>query len=287
MALKNDINLHPNLVAFKRELKTLFPKVKVTSEVRPGARTRQGKVSRHASGEAIDLHPDKEVGVFLNSPEGISLLNKYDLGFLDETLKGNEKYGEGYHIGFDSQLVSQTKQRARQLQLQTEPQKTSEFSYLPNTQINTNLALPYVEEEETPEEVVEAKDTLNQKQNYFDYLSLLGKAQLQYVPQIEEQQQEEPQEEDVVYQDGGQKHFIEAFQEGGVIKDDNGYWNPNNWGKTVEIDQSKPNSFITMEGVFQPLIGISKETGEQKVMLPGKKYRFKDTKSVIEKPIKK
>ena len=57
---------------------------------------------------------------------------------------------------------------------------------------------------------------------------------------------------------------------GAVIKDDMGYWNPENHGKVVEID----SPYITMEGVDQPLIGISDE-GDQKYMLPGKNYKFK------------
>lgn len=73
-----------------------------------------------------------------------------------------------------------------------------------------------------------------------------------------------------------------TYQSGGVIKDNNGYWNPNNWGKTVEI--ASPN--ITMKGVNQPLLGISKETGEKKIMFPNLEYFFKDTKSVIEMPLK-
>jgi hypothetical protein len=77
-----------------------------------------------------------------------------------------------------------------------------------------------------------------------------------------------------------QESNLRLVKDGGVIKDDNGYWNPNNWGKTVEIN----SPYITMEGVNQPLIGISKQTGEQKIMQPGKKYFFKDTNQVIEKP---
>jgi hypothetical protein len=71
------------------------------------------------------------------------------------------------------------------------------------------------------------------------------------------------------------------FEEGGVIKDDMGYWNPENHGKVVEID----SPYITMEGVDQPLIGISDE-GDQKYMLPGKNYKFKG-KKVREYPVAK
>jgi hypothetical protein len=73
------------------------------------------------------------------------------------------------------------------------------------------------------------------------------------------------------------------FQNGGIIKDNNGYWNPDNWGKQVEI--GSPN--ITMMGVNQTLIGESKETGEKKLMVPGKNYKFAHTKNVIETPVSK
>lgn len=74
---------------------------------------------------------------------------------------------------------------------------------------------------------------------------------------------------------------LEQKKEGGVVKDDMGYWNPENHGKVVEID----SPYITMEGVDQPLIGISDE-GDQKYMLPGKNYKFKG-KKVREYPVAK
>jgi len=73
-------------------------------------------------------------------------------------------------------------------------------------------------------------------------------------------------------------------QNGGeIVKDDNGYWNPDNWGKVVEINS--PN--ITMRGVNQSLIGISNETGEAKLMVPGQEYNFTNTKKVTEYPVKR
>ena len=74
---------------------------------------------------------------------------------------------------------------------------------------------------------------------------------------------------------------LEQKKEGGVVKDDMGYWNPDNYGKVVEID----SPYITMEGVDQPLIGISDE-GDQQYMLPGKNYKFKG-KKVREYPVAK
>jgi hypothetical protein len=72
-------------------------------------------------------------------------------------------------------------------------------------------------------------------------------------------------------------------ENGSIIKDDNGYWNPDNWGKVVEINS--PN--ITMQGVQEPLIGVSKQTGEKRIMYPNEEHYFTNTKQVIEKPFKK
>ena len=68
-------------------------------------------------------------------------------------------------------------------------------------------------------------------------------------------------------------------KDGGIIKDNKGYWNPDNWGQPVEIDSND----ITMEGVYEPLLGVS-DTGDTKLMQPGKNYKFKG-KKVTEFPI--
>jgi hypothetical protein len=68
---------------------------------------------------------------------------------------------------------------------------------------------------------------------------------------------------------------------GDIVKDDMGYWNPDNWGSPVEIGSTD----ITMEGVYEPLLGIS-DTGDTKVMKPGKNYKFKG-KKVTEYPMAK
>ena len=52
-------------------------------------------------------------------------------------------------------------------------------------------------------------------------------------------------------------------------------------GKVVEIEGNK----ITMNGVKEDLRGISKQTGEKKIMKPNKNYTFSNTKSVIEIPL--
>jgi hypothetical protein len=70
-------------------------------------------------------------------------------------------------------------------------------------------------------------------------------------------------------------------KDGGIVKDNLGYWNPDNWGKPVEIDSND----ITMEGVYEPLLGVS-DTGDTKLMKPGKNYKFKG-KKVTEYPVAK
>lgn len=78
---------------------------------------------------------------------------------------------------------------------------------------------------------------------------------------------------------GGQA--IDQQKNGGITKDNQGYWNPDNWGKPVEIGSNN----ITMEGVNQPLLGVS-DTGDTKLMKPGKNYKFKG-KKVTEFPVAK
>lgn len=83
------------------------------------------------------------------------------------------------------------------------------------------------------------------------------------------------------YQQGGKVSKKEiAFLSELSIKDNKGQYN--NPGKITEI--SSPN--ITMKGINKPIIGISKETGEIKTLYPELDYFFKNTKNVIEIPIK-
>jgi len=68
------------------------------------------------------------------------------------------------------------------------------------------------------------------------------------------------------------------LQDGGNV-DPMGYWNPENWGNPVII----PSTDITMEGVYEPLIGIS-DTGDVQYMEPGEDYEF-DGEYVTEYPV--
>jgi hypothetical protein len=91
-----------------------------------------------------------------------------------------------------------------------------------------------------------------------------------------------------MYQNGGEMKYYQKgldwkprniSRNGSVVKDDMGYWNPDNWGKPVEIGSNN----ISMQGVGQPLIGVS-DFGDTKIMYPGEDYKFNGNK-VTEYPI--
>jgi len=78
------------------------------------------------------------------------------------------------------------------------------------------------------------------------------------------------------------QYGIRQYQDGGDITvDPMGYWNPENVGGPVII----PSNIITMEGVDQPLLGIS-DTGDVQYMEPGEDYEF-DGEYVTEYPVAK
>ena len=68
------------------------------------------------------------------------------------------------------------------------------------------------------------------------------------------------------------------YKKGGVIKDNRGQWN--HPGEITEID----SPYITMQGVPYNVLGVS-DTGDAKLMEPGKDYKFKG-KKVTEFPLK-
>jgi len=73
--------------------------------------------------------------------------------------------------------------------------------------------------------------------------------------------------------------WLSKFEEGGVIEDDRGQWD--HPGEITEINSND----ITMEGVPYDVLGIS-DTGDTKLMKPGKDYKFKG-KKVTEFPMAK
>ena len=72
------------------------------------------------------------------------------------------------------------------------------------------------------------------------------------------------------------------YKGGGIIKDNEGYRNPNNQGHPVSIDQSAPQSYIDMKGINQSLLALS--GNEVRLMHPGEQHKFKG-KKVVEFPI--
>jgi hypothetical protein len=82
------------------------------------------------------------------------------------------------------------------------------------------------------------------------------------------------------YQEGLDFKPKTISQDGSDIPvDPMGYWNPENVGSPVII----PSNVITMEGVDQPLLGIS-DTGDVQYMEPGEDYEF-DGEYVTEYPV--
>jgi len=75
--------------------------------------------------------------------------------------------------------------------------------------------------------------------------------------------------------------FIPKRDGGDIPVDPMGYWNADNVGNPVII----PSNVITMEGVDQPLLGIS-DTGDVQYMMPGEDYEF-DGEYVTEYPVAK
>lgn len=179
--------------------------------------------------------------------------------------------------------------------------------YTPPSMLPTadNVEVAY---EDTTEEVAakEKIDKVEKEQDILNaYFSQNSQQQLQ--EQLQEQQQEyqQPQQQSPeildqyaqvsqfvntpVSQQGGSLPCLECgghveisnldnYQTGGFIQDNRGQWaHP---GQNTEI--ASPD--ITMQGVDYPVLGISKETGERKMMMPNEDYHFKNTDSVLEIP---
>ena len=301
-------NLHNDIVSFSEELTQVFPDAVFTSGNRPGALTRFGKKSRHSTGEAIDLRINPEIAGYLESEDGIKLLHKYQLGFLDESKKGNEKWGEAIHVGRDSALVERTNNRYKELfgDRKENQTVTNDVNYLSNNQNMPNFAgVPYVaqEEEKKKEDNVKDKDIeeVQQKTNELNFLD-----ELKTRPIVEEQNTQQQVQtpkyqtpnyvqlydqisqftENPVAQQGGQqlsqneRNFLSEI----AIKDNNGYWNKNNHGKVVEIE----GNTMATHGYGNIPLYVIPDTGSPKIVYPNTgEHVFKGATRFIEIPIKK
>ena len=102
--------LDNDLLGFHNELYKLFPNMVITSGRRYGNGVgKLGNKSRHNLGQAIDIKVNNDIKNFLLSNDGITLMKKYKVGFLDEsdpdTMRKTGATGPHFHIGKDSKLI--------------------------------------------------------------------------------------------------------------------------------------------------------------------------------------
>ena len=89
---------------------------RITSGLRPGARTKQGNTSHHASGNAIDVTPIEGqtyadlTTKIKNSPEFVKWMREHGYGIYDETtaevMAKTGASGAHWHIGPDRVAVA-------------------------------------------------------------------------------------------------------------------------------------------------------------------------------------
>jgi hypothetical protein len=115
--------LTPQMKSFWSDFSNLaYQKTGRYPKLTSGKRTPEQKVgkahetSKHNEGNAIDMSADFAMyNVLYNTPDGLTLLNSYNLGVLDETnpetIAKTGATGPHYHIGTDPGLISKTKQR--------------------------------------------------------------------------------------------------------------------------------------------------------------------------------
>lgn len=104
---------------FYRELSYIYKDpIKVTSTKREASDHvgAHSKESKHNTGDALDVAGDPQLYEFLmNDRRGLALLNKYEMGVLDETNPKTKAKtgatGDHFHIGTDAGLVVNTKKR--------------------------------------------------------------------------------------------------------------------------------------------------------------------------------
>lgn len=270
--------LKENMVGFTNELTKVFPDLEVTSAYRPGAKTKQGRPSRHGSGEAVDISNRKDIYDYLwNTKEGISLLNKYNVGVLDETspemLAKTGGTGKHYHIGQDSTIVPKAKQRYKELVGEEKPTTTITNFDIPIDSSNF-ASVPDVPQKEEKTKAEEALNTLKEKEFVQQYKSFFTE---QKAPEQQEQPQQVIQPTDVQGIFNEVNQFVEAQQGGTPISKDGVYTYP---GQEVIVPTS--DGRITMSKVTYPILGID-EYGNSQMMMPGEEYQFKG-KTIHEHP---
>lgn len=135
--------LSPDLKAFTQEYEELTGKVfKITSAKRE-AKDKIDKGyehSHHNTGDALDFSAMnyEDYNFLVNTKEGLALMDKYKLGVLDETdpttLEKTGGTGAHFHLGKDSKLYSNTRQRLEAFDSGVEPV----FSYKQRYEMGEN-----------------------------------------------------------------------------------------------------------------------------------------------------
>ena len=146
--------LSPDLKAFTQEYEELTGKVfKITSAKRE-AKDKIGKGHKHShhnTGDALDFSAMnyEDYNFLVNTKEGLALMDKYKLGVLDETdpttLEKTGGTGAHFHLGKDSKLHLNTRQRLEAFDSGVEPV----FSYKQRYEMGENpkVITPDVKEE--------------------------------------------------------------------------------------------------------------------------------------------
>lgn len=166
----------------------------------------------------------------------------------------------------------------------SQPQTTisySTFTEKPNMQGINLSSIPEEEKSEELKQIEKADKNLEleeRKQKLFEQFN-------QRIPQEQEVVQQQTQVPDFnvlqTYQEIDQFVSNPIMQQGGQIPSTplGQYEYPN------QIVNVPTNGSITMQGVDYPLLGISQETGERKIMFPNQEYFFKNTQNVVEMPL--
>lgn len=226
-------NLHKDVTGFAEELQTRFPDVVFTSGLRPGAKTKKGGTSRHSHGEALDFRIDPKIGSFLESDEGIQLLHKYQLGFLDESKAENKGWGNAMHAGRDSALVERTNKRFNEIV--AKQQYTPDINYLENTQQTTTF-VPEDKEEKVDKDVEEVENK-TKEYNFLEEIQNLSKQNQEPIVEITPQQTQSIPESNFMQQYEQISQFVDTpvvSQQGGIKKDEDVNW-LSNWYSNREI----------------------------------------------------
>lgn len=200
--------LAPEMKNFWSDFSTLaYEKTSRYPRFTSGKRTPEQKVghahatSKHNEGKAIDIAADYEMfNILYNTPDGLGLLNRYNLGVLDETSKAamnkTGATGPHYHIGVDPALVNRASQRyntyketgnLQMIGLDRDITDTEFKIYAPATQqLEEDIAVE-IEKEKKKEEKEEKSESRkkvspNKEKSFFADIKLEQQKQEKYEP---------------------------------------------------------------------------------------------------------